>query len=104
MPDYNSWPLWWMNGDGDIDPHTLPLSSETIDRLIRWADTYDSILNHDDPASSFWPSEQAYEAFQEEGYQLWLVLRQELATIYKVWYKDVGGLFHDPSEHPRHKK
>lgn len=102
MPDYDCWPLWGVSDVGNIDPHTLPLSPEIIERLIRWADMFDSTLNRDDPASSFWPSEYAYEVFKEEGYQLWLALRQELASIYTVWYKDVGGLFQDPSEHSRH--
>lgn len=100
MSDYGCWPLWWMNGDGDIDPHSLPLTSETIKRLIHWSDTFDSILNQDDPASSAWPSKEAYEAFKDEGYRLWLILCRELADIYIVVYQDGAVVYNDPSQHP----
>ncbi|KAB8141083.1 hypothetical protein F8S13_21445 [Chloroflexia bacterium SDU3-3] len=102
MPDYGCWPLWWMNGDGDIDPHTLPLTSETVERLIYWSDTFDASLNRDDPASSAWPNKETYEAFENEGYQLWLILRQELVHTYIVFYQDGAIVYTDPSQHPCH--
>jgi hypothetical protein len=101
MADYYCWPLWWMNGDGDIDPHTLPLSPETIERLVRWSDTYDSVLNIADPASSMWPSIEAHEAFYQEGYELWLVVRRELEGSYKVFYQEGGRVFYEPSDYSR---
>ena len=35
MADYGCYPLWWVNSQkiGDIDPETLPLSQQTINRL-----------------------------------------------------------------------
>lgn len=91
MADYESWPLWWA-GDadpGNIDPHTLPLSSATIARLEAWADAFDATLNQDDPASSDFPSDAAFEAFEAEGRALWLLLREELAPEYQVLYRSL---------------
>ena len=34
MADYNCYPLWWANGDGNIDPSTLPLTSKTLQYMI----------------------------------------------------------------------
>lgn len=88
MADYDCWPLWWA-GDaepGDIDPNTLPLSPATIARLEAWADTFTATLNRDDPASSDFPSDEAFESFEAEGRALWRQLRDELAPEYKVLY------------------
>jgi hypothetical protein len=85
-----------MDGSGDIDPHTLPLSPSLIERLTRWAEVYTSVLNMDDPKSSYWPSEEAYNAFYCEAYQLWLALREELADHYEVLYQDGGEVFDNP--------
>jgi hypothetical protein len=42
MADYQCYPLWWIEPDkvGNIDPKTLPLSQETLNRLEKWADAY----------------------------------------------------------------
>ncbi|MBV9786582.1 MAG: hypothetical protein JOZ51_00285 [Chloroflexi bacterium] len=88
MADYESWPLWWA-GDadpGNIDPHTLPLSPATIARLEAWADAFDATLNRDDPASSDFASDAAFEEFEAEGRALLQLLRKELAPEYQVLY------------------
>ena len=89
MADYHCWPLWWA-GDhppGNIDPTTLPLSPQTIERLLRWADAFDATLNPNDPATSGFTNQQAFEAWEREGLKLWLRLRAELAPAYDVRYK-----------------
>jgi hypothetical protein len=101
MADYDCWPLWWA-GDadpGNIDPATLPLRSETIARLEKWADAFDATLNRDDPASSEFPSDAAFEAFEAEGEELWQQLREELAPEYTVLYYSLSRskLLDDPS-------
>lgn len=98
MPDYGCWPLW--SGYDCIDPRDLPLTHETAQRLMQWAAIFDSILNHDDPKESVWPSEEAYNAFYQEGFHLWLQLRDELAESHTVWYQEGGDLFQQPSQHP----
>lgn len=89
MPDYGCDPLWWEGGDrvGNIDPATLPLSQKTIDRLQRWADTYDATLNWDDPANSpGFPNLEAEQRFEQEGIDLWQQLQKELPPHFKVYY------------------
>jgi hypothetical protein len=88
MTDYRCHPLWWVAPGkvGNIDPKTLPLSQETLSRLTAWRDTYDAILNWDDPASSGFASEEDREAFEGEGIRLWQQLRHELAPDYEVLY------------------
>ncbi|HLO88549.1 MAG TPA: hypothetical protein VK203_26565 [Nostocaceae cyanobacterium] len=88
MADYGCYPLWWDSPDkvGDIDPETLPLTKETMNRLEKWEETYDAKLNWEDPASSvgFTPEEET--AFEEEGINLWKQLQKELAPNYQVAY------------------
>jgi hypothetical protein len=88
MADYFAFPLWWEapHDPGNIDPLTLPLSSETIARLIEWADMYDATLNMDDPVASGFPDDDAELAFERAGILLWQRLREELGTAYEVWY------------------
>jgi len=88
MADYGCYPLWGKDPEniGDIDPNTLPLSQETINRLEKWADAYDAKLNWDDPASSGFPSAEAKDVFEKEGIGLWHQLRKELAPEYEVVY------------------
>lgn len=87
MADYGCYPLWWESADkvGDIDPTTLPLSSDTIRGLEQWADTYDAKLNWDDPAASAF-SHESKLAFESEGIRLWKQLQKELALNYEVVY------------------
>jgi hypothetical protein len=86
--DYRSWPLWSEEPSevGEIDPHTLPVSRETIARLERWAETFDRWMNFDDPSSSAEPSAEEVEWFEAEGLELWRRLRRELGPDYEVTY------------------
>ncbi|NET70393.1 MAG: hypothetical protein F6K62_05135 [Sphaerospermopsis sp. SIO1G2] len=88
MADYGCYPIWWVGSGkaGDIDPETLPLSKETINRLEKWADIYDAKLNWQDPGNSpgFSPEEEA--AFENEGISLWKQLQKELAPNYEIVY------------------
>jgi len=88
MPDYCSYPLWGIDPDniGDINPASLPLSKKTIDRLEKWAATYDAILKWDDPASSGFATLEETEKFEREGLGLWHQLREELDPNYEVRY------------------
>lgn len=88
MADYGCYPLWWVSSEkiGDIDPETLPLSQETINRLEKWADMYDAKLNQDEPGLSSFLSTEEQENFEKEGINLWRQLKQELAPKYEVVY------------------
>lgn len=89
MVDYGCDPLWWDESDevGDIDPATLPLSEDTIERLHRWAKAYDATLNWADPTDSlYFESADAEAAFESEGISLWKQLQKELAPNYEVLY------------------
>jgi hypothetical protein len=88
MADYNCFPLWWKepHDPGNIDPSTLPLSAETIARLMEWAARYDATLNKDDPAASGFPTDEEQRAFEDAGLELWRRVREELGAAYDVWY------------------
>jgi hypothetical protein len=86
--DYGSHPLWWDSPGkvGNIEPTALPLSQKILTRLLAWITIYESTLNWNDPASSGFPSEEAREAFEQEGISIWHQLRQELSPDYEVRY------------------
>lgn len=88
MTDYYCHPLWEIGPDsnGDLAPEMLPLQQETIQRLQKWAASFDSILNEDDPAASDFASEEDLQAFEKEGICLWHQLRAELSPDYEVGY------------------
>ncbi|MGB3642813.1 MAG: hypothetical protein WBA39_35305 [Rivularia sp. (in: cyanobacteria)] len=102
MADYGCYPLWWVNSEkiGDIDPETLPLSQETINRLEKWADMYDAKLNEDEPGLSSFSTNEEQDNFEEEGISLWKQLKQELASTYEVVYfsEKLRKIIANPSE------
>lgn len=93
MADYGCWPLWGMDGDdiGNIDPATLPLTPETRERLDRWAQSFDAMLDLDDPASSRFASPGDVARFEAEGRALWAALRLELGEGCEVHYFSESG-------------
>jgi hypothetical protein len=88
MAEYNCFPLWktqeqiWDN----INPASLPLSKETIIRLEKWANTFDSTLNHDDPISSKFANSKDEEAFEQEGILICYQLQKELQPDHEIVY------------------
>ena len=88
MTDYYCSPLWEIGPDsnGDLDPETLPLKPETIERLQKWAASFNSILNDDDLVASDFASEEDLQALDREGISLWYQLRAELSPDYEVGY------------------
>ena len=101
MADYGCYPLWWISSEkmGDIDPETLPLSQQTINRLEKWAEMYDAKLDEGEPALSRFSSNNE-ESFEEEGINLWKQLKQELASNYEVVYfsEKLRKVIANPSE------
>jgi hypothetical protein len=102
MPDYQCYPLWLTGNDGpaNIDPVTLPLIPETILRLERWADIFDSWMDLDNPTSTSEPRNDEVSAFEDEGIELWKQLRRELEPAYEVFYKSImqNKLLFNPNE------
>ena len=96
--DYGSYPLWGVDEIDNFAPEELPLSSNTIKRLHEWQDSYDLTLNEEYPPESGFSSPQAEASFKQEGYELWLLLRQELSSEYEIYYQSDGQLFKHPNE------
>jgi hypothetical protein len=99
-PDYGCHPLFWDGRDaskvGDIDPSSVPLRPDTIERLDAWAARFDSWLDPDNPGGPPPPAEEV-DAFEAEGLELWTRVREELGPGYRVRYKSIkGGALLDP--------
>lgn len=88
MCDYQSYALWWSGGNKvcNIDPATLPLNTETVNRLESWSDIYDATLNLDDPCASSFLDEEKEKAFEIEGINLWRQVQKELEEEFEVYY------------------
>lgn len=91
--DYHCSPLWDVDDPDNVDPEDLPLPDDLRARLWAWAETFDAILNHDDPAASAFPSGAAEERFVEEGAALAEAVRAALGPGWEVQY------FGRPSPH-----
>jgi hypothetical protein len=100
--DYQCWPLWRAGPDevGEIEPQSLPLKPETIARLEKWAETFDSWMDFDDPTAEKEPSDEEVDAFEQEGLSLWKQLKQELGPGYEVVYnsKKRGKVLTNPDQ------
>ena len=87
MADFDCYPLWDIDDGGDIEPWELPLSKETIERLLNWQKIYDGIIDWNDPASAGFASEKEERTFEREGISLWQQLQKELGDKYQVVYQ-----------------
>jgi hypothetical protein len=90
MAEYETFPLWQRDPSGtiDIDPATLPISSELAQEFLRWADVFDSTLNRNDPANSGFPDPGAEDEFYEQGQRLARRLVDDLAGRYAIEFFD----------------
>lgn len=86
MADYQCYPLWEASPGhvGNIDPSTLPISSDLISLLMEWARMYDKTLNLDDPARSGFESEKKKSEFKKFGNEIAEKLRMELGPEYAL--------------------
>ncbi len=85
---------------GAVNQETFPLSPETKQRLLAWAESYHERLNWQDPLATEPWSQQKLRAFEEEGRSLWDQLRHELGDEYEVTYfsEKYRREFRDPDE------
>jgi hypothetical protein len=91
MADYDSYPIWRLEHGGtvNVDPATLPISSELAESLLRWAEDYDRTLNRGDPVSSGFSDPAAENEFYARGEMLARRLAGELGDTRQVTYFDV---------------
>jgi len=69
---------------GDFDPAQLPISQETLQRLLRWQEVYNSTYEDEYPYNASFPNEEAREIWGREGTRLWVQLTKELGSEYEV--------------------
>jgi hypothetical protein len=88
MTDYDCDPIWEVLPSGlkNVDPGTLPISEELVDRIDAWRTAYDATLDQNDPTRSGFLSVDAENAFEAEGMSIWRALRAELGSDYDVSY------------------
>lgn len=88
MADYECYPLWEEFSDGvdNIAPSSLPISEHLAKKVGAWGDVYEKTLNHDDPASSSFSSQEAMTMFETEGRKLHNELKLELGSQFTVAY------------------
>jgi hypothetical protein len=86
MADYQCHPLWEASPSlvGNINPASLPISQDLINRLNEWAQRYDMTLNLDDPTKSGFVSVGDKDSFKEEGNSLAVKLQDELGAGYLI--------------------
>ena len=86
MCDYDCHPLWEASpGEvGNIDPASLPITTDLRIALVAWSLRFDETLNRDDPRLSGFASEKEEASFKSEGFSLAERLRNELGPDYAV--------------------
>jgi hypothetical protein len=103
MSDYGCYPLWWDEGSGktgNIDPESLPLPPELIDRLNNWGDAFTATLNQEDPANPLpLPNGQDWGNYERQGIQLWADLSNALSDSRVRYFSlELGGFVATPEE------
>jgi len=89
MPDYYCYPLWEASPGviGNIDPDTLPISSDLKLKILNWAAEFDATLDVDYPPNSGFSSKEHQVAFEDCGRELERCLQAELGGEYIVHLK-----------------
>jgi hypothetical protein len=89
MADYQCHPLWDASPGmyGDIDPSTLPISTQLKQNFSDWARVFDETLDMSDPASSGFKNSVEEAAFKARGVQLAEQLQNELGADFLVSVK-----------------
>jgi hypothetical protein len=86
MADYQCHPLWDLSPGmyGDVDPNSLPTSTELRQQLADWARAFDETLDMADPANSGFANAEEEAAFKAEGIRLAERLQHELGSEFIV--------------------
>ncbi len=89
MTDYECHPLWDLSSGsyGDIDPNTLPISTELKQKLTDWAAAFDEALDMVDTANSGFKSAEVESVFKAQGIRFAEQLQKELGTDFLVSVK-----------------
>lgn len=90
MADYECYPLWEYDEDGligDLNPESLPISRELVDKINHWGEIFESTLCMDDPIKSVFETSEEEEKFRIIGETLAKDLRLELGDEYEVIYQ-----------------
>lgn len=69
---------------GDIDPNTLPISTELRQKLADWARVFDETLDIEDPVNSGFKNDEIKAGFKVQGIKLAKQLQQELGSEFVV--------------------
>ena len=86
MTDYGCFPIWDCDNGRNLNPEDLPISTSLKQDLKKWAETFDAILDWDDPASAGFKSDREEQEFEEKGLELWQRLENEIGDEYIVEY------------------
>jgi hypothetical protein len=90
MAEIQCWAIWDMDNPDNIDPATLPLPEQLVDRINRWSDKFDALYELDKKNFHMnigFASNTDEDAFFDEG---WAILQQLQAAMPDTdwWYRD----------------
>lgn len=85
MADYACSPIWGVDEIDNPDPEELPLSRETIERLAKWQDVFNNMIDFSNPRDAGFPDHESKLEWSREGVSLWHQLQKELPTNYEIW-------------------
>lgn len=91
MADYGCFPIWDLSGTiGNIDPNSLPISSDLKCLLLHWSAWFDQTLDQSYPPNSGFKNLTEEKNFQSQGVQLANLLREELGPDFQVIFGGHG--------------
>ena len=84
MTEYNYFPLWDLETGENLYEEDLPLSIDLTIKLNNLADSYNKIIDWENPSNSSFKSEEEELQFYTRLFLLGCELQEELGDNYKV--------------------
>lgn len=76
-PEYQCWPLWDDESYTNIDPGTLGLSAELLERIHGWDQLFQNGYKPDDPFNSSFASLEEERLWADQAQEVWAALLEE---------------------------
>ena len=88
QPDYSCEPLWNLDTANFAYPEDLPLLTKTVERLKKWQNVYDHLLDLEEPFNIGFKTIENSQIFEQEGLSIAEQIQSELGDGYEIYYRN----------------
>ena len=92
MAEVQCWAIWDMDGTGNVDPATLPISEELVKFIYEWSSRFDATypLNLENFGTDMigFDSKEQEDTFYDDGWKILHQLKNAMPVV-DWWYRDM---------------